>query len=93
MKQESLATKLNNPEFVESLSERRRRELLVCQKLLSEEELEQESSIQVAYKKARKKFIEEYLDQINPELAEHAREKKVPIFGILETLERNANAC
>jgi len=87
MKSKSLADKLQDNNYLDSLSGRRLREILFCEKMLNEEELEQESSIQVGYKKAREKFIATYLEQLNPELAEQARERKTPIFNMLETLQ------
>jgi hypothetical protein len=88
MKNSSLRDKLKDKEYLESLCDRRLREIIFCSKILNEEELSQETSIQVGYQKARKKFIDEYLDQINPELAQRAREKKkIPIFNMLEILE------
>lgn len=87
MKNKSLAEKLQNHDYLDNLSNRRLREILFCEKILDEEELEQESSIQVGYKKARKRFINTYLEQINPELAELARERKIPIFGMMETMK------
>jgi len=93
MKRKSLRDKLEDQEYLNGLSDRRLREILLCEKMLDEEELEQESSIQVGYKKARKRFIESYLSQINPELAELARERKVPIFGMLHTIEEVNNSA
>lgn len=87
MKYLSLAEKLKSEEYMEHLSSRRLRELLICEKILSEEELEQESSIQLGYEKARKRFIDTTLAQINPELAERAKEEKIPIFGVMDMIE------
>lgn len=87
MKYLSLAEKLKSEEYMDNLSNRRLRELLICEKILTEEELESESSIQVAYSKARMRFIENVLSQINPLLAQRAKEDKIPIFGVMEMIE------
>lgn len=87
MRNLSLAEKLKSEDYKDHLSTRRLRELLICEKILSEEELEEESSIQLGYKKARKRFIDNTLAQINPQLAERAKEEKVPIFGVMDMIE------
>jgi hypothetical protein len=79
---QSLWSKIHNPEYIEQLSERRRKELEFCKEVLSEEELKSSSSIAVAYYKARQKLAEEVLYEINPELAERLLEgEKIPIFN------------
>lgn len=92
MKKYSLADKLQSQEYINNLSDRRRREILVCKEILSNEELEHESSIEVGYKKARKKFIDKYLGQINPELAERAKTEKIPVFNMINIIEEINNA-
>ena len=88
MKHRTLYEKIQNKEYLNNLSDRRQRELLFCAKILNEEELMKETSIQIGYEKARKKFIMEYLDKINPELAERALEnKRVPLFNMLDIIE------
>jgi len=89
MKNLSLADKIRNPNYLDNLSDRRYRELMICKEILDDDVLESESSIQIAYGKARKKFIVEVLSQINPELAERALEDKVPIFNMLDMLEEH----
>lgn len=89
MKNKSLAEKLQDPVYLNNLSERRQREIQVCKKIFSEEELESESSIQVGYQKARKRFIKDRLTEINPEYAERALKEHVPVFNILEMLEND----
>ena len=58
-----LKEKLNDKEYLESLSDRRRRELLFCSKILTEEELSYYSSIAVAYNVARRRYIEENIPE------------------------------
>jgi len=55
MKHKTLYEKIKNKEYLDNLSNRRQRELLFCAKILDEEELMKETSIQVGYEKARKK--------------------------------------
>jgi len=83
MKRKSLLEKLQDPKYLESLSERRRRELQKCIEILGLEQLQYFSSIAVAYKKAREKWIEEHIP-------EDKREEyyKRPIFNIDEHLKR-----
>jgi len=56
----SLAAKLENDEYLDSLSERERKQLLVCRELLTDNELSDLSSIRVGYKIARNRYIEEH---------------------------------
>jgi len=88
MKNRSLADKLQSPQYLDNLCDRRLRELMFCEKILEKDELEHETSIQVAYRKARDRFVELYLDQINPDLAERIKEgNKIPIFNMENILE------
>jgi len=78
MMKRPLKDKLQDEEYLSSLSERRRRELLVCGKLLTEEELEYFSSIDTAYKIARSRYIRSRFDE---EMASKILERgHVPIF-------------
>jgi len=87
MKNASLADKLQSKTYVDNLSDRRYRELMFCKEILTKKELNTESSIQTAYHKARDKFIDEILPKVNPELAERAKEEKIPIFNMMKILE------
>jgi len=87
MRNLSLAEKLKSEDYMDNLSNRRLRELLICKEVLTEEELDNESSIQIGYRKARNRFIDTVLSQINPELAHRAKEEKVPIFGVMDMIE------
>jgi len=91
MRNQSLAEKLGNQDYLDHLSERRRRELMFCEKMLTQNELVSESSIQVGYRIARDRFLEDVLPTINPDLAERAKEEKIPIFNMLDILEEFSN--
>lgn len=87
MRNATLSEKLGNSNYLEALSDRRYRELMFCKEMLSDKELNTETSIQVAYHKARDKFIDEILPRVNPELAERAKEEKIPVFNMIKILE------
>jgi len=53
----SLYEKMQDEEYLNTLCERRRRELELARKILGEEELRNSSSISTAYRKAREKWI------------------------------------
>jgi len=72
-----LIEKLRDQEYLDSLSERRRKEILFCSQLLSTQELSHLSSIAVAYNIARRKYIEE---NIREEEREDYLVKRKPIF-------------
>jgi len=80
-----LLEKLNDPEYMASLSERSRKELLFSAAILSEEELRSCSSIDVAYSIARITYIKEYLK--DEELAERVKTKRIPIYGIYDRVK------
>ena len=69
----SLKEKLMCEEYVNSLSERRYKELMFVRDIMSDEELEQYSSIAVAYYHAKHRFIEDILPRIDGELAAAAK--------------------
>jgi len=56
----TLKEKLEDTEYIDSLSYRKKAELAVCKEMLSDEELEQYCSISSAYKVARKRYIIEH---------------------------------
>jgi len=59
MKKATLLDKLNDPEFFSLLSSKSKKQLLICEKLLTKEELNSISSINVGYYKARSRYIEQ----------------------------------
>lgn len=67
----SLLDKLEDNDYLESLSIRRKGELQICKEFMTEEELDSYSSIAVAYNRiARRRFIrerygEDYLDKVD----------------------------
>ena len=72
----SLFNKLEDKEFVESLSEKTRRRLFFAQMLLSDDELRENSSIQVAYDLAKDRYLEDYLKKYD--IMEYIRVKNNP---------------
>lgn len=53
----SIKDKLEDDDYINSLSDRRRGEIKICKEMLSDEELEHFCSITVAYRIARKRYI------------------------------------
>ena len=56
----TLKEKLNDEEFLSSLSHKMRGQIEICKEMLTEDELEQYCSITTAYKIARKRYIIEH---------------------------------
>lgn len=79
MVKRTLLDKWNDPMYLEELSERRRRELEFAKQILNAEELQSYSSIDIAYREARRKFIENYMPFEQQE--EYLNNKK-PIFSV-----------
>lgn len=71
----------------EDTSSRKRRELMICELMLDDSELEDISSLRTGYKIARERFIEEVIKETDPWLYERLRASntKMPIFDV-ETL-------
>lgn len=86
----SLWNKIHDESYLESLSGRRRKELEFCKKILSEDELKSYSSIDVAYYKARERFLEEYVKEYDPKLYRRGK-MSYPIFGKKEILDKVRN--
>lgn len=59
----SLRNKLDDIEYYDTLSERRQAQLKICELKLSEQELNSYSSIDVAYRIAKKRYIEDTFDE------------------------------
>jgi len=76
----SLLEKLNDSTYLQNLSSKRYRQLMICRELLSDEELGRYSSIEVAYNIARSRFVSEVLDRVNPDIACKVKSGKYPIF-------------
>jgi hypothetical protein len=64
MRKKSLLEKIRDKEYLESLSERSRSELIAAISVLNPEELSKISSISVAYRIAREKWIKMNIPQI-----------------------------
>jgi hypothetical protein len=77
MSRRPLIEKIHDEDYLNNLSNRRKRELLFCSQILSPEELSQLSSIAVAYNIARRKYVEENFSE--EEQTEYLIKKK-PIF-------------
>ena len=80
MKRKSLLEKLQSPKYIESLSEKRRKQLLFCSKVLSEKELSYISSIAVGYRIARERWIREHL----PEDEQERYLQDKPLFTLFD---------
>jgi len=76
MKFRSLFDKLKDQDYIEGLSDRRRREIMICKELLTEEELRYYSSIDVAYHVARERYIKKNYDM---ELLKKIRRQRYPV--------------
>jgi len=63
----SLKDKLEDEEYIESLSNRRKKEILICNKILEENDLSFLSSIDVGYHIAKEKYIKEKYGEENLE--------------------------
>jgi len=59
----TLKIKLEDEDYIESLSYKRKNELKVCGTLLTDEELNRYSSIEVAYPIARQRYIQNNFDE------------------------------
>ena len=60
---DSLKTKLEDTDYLESLSNKRRGEIEICKEMLTEEELENISSIATGYRIARKRYLYEHYEK------------------------------
>lgn len=76
MKQ-SIWDKIQNPDYIENLCDRNRRELEFARSILNEEELQQVSSIDVAFAVARRKYVRENIEPSKQVLYDSRK----PIFG------------
>ncbi len=84
----NLKDRLEDSEWVDSLSERKRKELMLCSLLLSEEELESKSSIAAGYRVARNRLLHEVLPEMDPEFYEKSlTQRKTPIFDVESLIE------
>ena len=82
----SLKDKLNYSEYVDSLSDRSRRQLELCKLLLSDKELRDISSIRLGYYIARERLIE-LIKDVNPEFYDRLSEHPdLPIFNVEKIL-------
>ena len=81
---------MNLKEHIERMSEdtsdRKKRELLLCQAMLTDEQLENISSMNTGYKLARSKLIEDIIKVEDPTLyakiKNNPTKKRIPIFNI-----------
>jgi len=87
----TLFEKLRDKEYLERLSKRKYKELMICSLMLDEEELRSNTSITTAYRIARDRYIDKVLIDINPELANKARNKRsIPLFAKEDILNARA---
>lgn len=77
-KRRSLADKLEDNQYLEKLSDRRIGQLMVCKKVMTQEELDHYNSIDVAYSRiARERYIKQkYGDEFYQQVADGA----IPFF-------------
>jgi len=82
----NLIEELNN--FSDGYSGRKERELFVCYKMLTDEELQEISSLSTGYSMARDRVIENIIKLKYPEWYREIvdSERKVPIFNIGELI-------
>lgn len=68
----------------DNTTSRKRRELLICELMLKDEELRDISSLRTGYKIARERFIEEVIQDTDPWLYERLKtsNSKMPIFDV-----------
>ena len=73
----------------DSTPKRNKRELLVCQAMLTDSELEDMSSIKTAYRIARTRIIEDIIKKEDPVYYDKimASKYKIPIFNIEDLIK------
>ena len=79
----NLSDKLKDEGYLDSLKPRNRNQLLLCERMLDDNELSNISSIRVGFVIARQRYIETEILPRNPEFAKMILENsRIPIFGI-----------
>jgi hypothetical protein len=71
---------MDDPQYVASLGQRRRRELWLCCLLLEPDELRTQSSIVTAFRIARERYVYQYVEAGKFKRQILSEKKKVPCF-------------
>jgi len=88
MSRKSITEKLEDEQFIASLNEKSKKQLMFCKEYLEEDELQHINSISTGYNIARERYIEKVLKKLNPEMYKRIKSgDTIPIFSIFEEIE------